>query len=374
MNARTAQLSGGGKKVRRSGIELLRIFAMLGIILCHLMLYSGAYLGLGYESTARQVFFASISGFGKVGVAIFFMITGYFLCERKTAPQPKRVWPIIRVTLFYLIVSVVLSFIFLRDKIDFSFPFNSFVSKYLDIFNCDYWFMAAYVLLMIFTPQIKKMLDCLSKGELIKCCVVITLLASVGTDIWRMLHLGDGISDNFHFPTAIVYCLIGYTICRIKDHIRGRSWAICALLLGLFLILISPVVSNYYRDMGFGELPDIFKREQATGTLLVALGSFIIFMKIKWQSRVVNYLASWTLAEYLIHNNPFVLWVTIWHGLNSYHFLNYVYLQSFPKACFVIVVSVLGTYITCGLIEAARRLGVRVIMGLIGKIKCYNKN
>lgn len=364
MSARTARVSGGGQKVRQSGIELLRILAILAIILHHLLLYSGASLGVDGEiGGGRQILFSGLSGFGKAGVGIFFMITGYFLCKRKTAPQPRRVWPIIRQMAFYVVVSFGLSLIFLKDKIDFEFPPSGVLLSYLDIWNGYYWFIGSYVLLMILSPQIKKMLDHLSDRELVRITLIIALLASVGTDLWRLLRFGDnGIVSSFYLPTAIIYCLIGYTVCRLEKYITGRGWAAFALLLGTILIMMSPLVTNYYANMGWGKLPDIFRREQATGTMLVAIGSFIIFMKMKWTNRIVNKVASWTLAAYLIHNNPFALWMTIWSSGNAVRLMTILYYGSIPKAFVMLAAFTIEIFLVCGVIESIRRLAVRAIM------------
>lgn len=363
MSARTATVSGGGKKVRQSGIELLRILAMLAIILHHILLYTGVSLSSDGEMSGRQALFSGLSGFGKVGVGIFFMITGYFLCKRTSAPQPRRVWPIVRQTAFYTAVGFVLTMIFARNLIDFEFPPNGVLLGFLDICNGYYWFIGSYILLMILSPQIKKMLDHLTDRELVRMTLILALLASVGTDLWRLLRLGDnGIVSTFYLPTAVIYCLIGYTVCRLEKYIANRGWAAFALLLGVVLIMMSPWVTNYYATMGWGNLPDLFRREQATGTMLVSIGSFIIFMKMKWRSRVVNYVASWTLASYLIHNNPFALYMTVWASGNAVRLITILYYSSLPKAFVVLAAFTLGIFLICGAIESVRRLVVRAIM------------
>ena len=75
------------KKERQSGIELLRIVAMMLIIVHHLIMSTcGSKIDYPF-SGGRGILFAGFCGFGKVGVAIFFLITGYFLCGKKSAPK-----------------------------------------------------------------------------------------------------------------------------------------------------------------------------------------------------------------------------------------------------------------------------------------------
>ena len=359
------------KKVRQSGIELLRIVAMLMIILHHLMLYSGASMTTSPSTTSRDYFFSGISGFGRVGVGIFFMITGYFLCASKKEPNPKRIAPIVKVSLFYLIASIVLAFIIIPDKMAITFPLAGLPLDFAQLYNNGFWwFIGAYILLMVFSPQIKKMLDALSDKELTRLCIVIAVMASVGTDCLRLLCVSDGF-PNFVFPTAITYALIGYTIKRREKSIKNCRLVIVALVTGVVLIMASPIVYTFFYNNNLGGLTDIFRREQASGVMLTSIGCFILFLRMKWKNRVVNYIASFVLAVYLIHNNPFVLNITMWSSDNSIRsrLQHVLHDKSFLHAIAVVAFYTVAIFVICCLIELVRRSVLRLAIRAVARKK-----
>lgn len=78
------------KTERESGIELLRIFAMCGIIGHHILFhgilnqYGIGLNGVLYQSGPRinKLFVSFLFPGGDVGNAVFFMVSGYFLFSR----------------------------------------------------------------------------------------------------------------------------------------------------------------------------------------------------------------------------------------------------------------------------------------------------
>ena len=360
MCASNASVTSGGK-TRQSGIELLRIIAILAIIVYHL----GAYTGFMFptDGTARQMFFSGLSCFGKFGVAIFFLITGYFLCARKTAPQPKKVWPIIRLALFYLLVSIVIAIIFLPERLQISFPpkelFSAFLSSFID---GDYWFIGAYVLLMVISPYVKKMLDALSDREVTRLCLIISLLSVLCGDLLRLAQISQNGLSNFSFPTALIYALIGYTIRRREKEIRSTGWAWLALVAGIAFIMISPVVTELYSAHNMSSVFGVFRNEQSIGTMLASVGCFIIFSRMKWSNKIVNYIASLTLGVYLIHNNTVIITLTAWAGNNAVRLMDILNNRSFPRACATIATFTIEIFVLCCVVEVLRRLAVRGIV------------
>ena len=83
------------KKMRESGFELVRIIAMVLIVANHLMNHGifkvtsqTPYSLFPQMSPLNQAVSAVISCGGRIGVAVFFMITGYFLADReKLSPR-----------------------------------------------------------------------------------------------------------------------------------------------------------------------------------------------------------------------------------------------------------------------------------------------
>lgn len=97
------------KVERHSNFELLRIIAMIMIIGHHLVVhgiqkFSGE--AISYGNIINKIFINILNCGGEVGVALFFMITGFFLCKKEKTSIKKVACE----TAFY---SVVIGIIFL---------------------------------------------------------------------------------------------------------------------------------------------------------------------------------------------------------------------------------------------------------------------
>jgi len=91
------------ESVRKSNIELLRIVSMFMILTHHYVVNSGIMEGFGAGSTSINYIFLALFGmWGKTGINIFIMISGYFMCRSKLTV--KRYCKVLFEYLFYLFV------------------------------------------------------------------------------------------------------------------------------------------------------------------------------------------------------------------------------------------------------------------------------
>ena len=78
---------------RESNIELLRIVAMLMVIVCHCIGWNPYFSSMTQDGSVRSIFLESLSGLGKVGVHIFFLISGYFtILKPVKAKSLAKIW------------------------------------------------------------------------------------------------------------------------------------------------------------------------------------------------------------------------------------------------------------------------------------------
>lgn len=162
---------GGAKKMkptRKTNIELLRIFAMLLIIGSHLVchgvqnvLSSEAYVIWNNGKKSNLIFSSFLSLGGQVGVAIFFMITGFF----GVSDIDKTIRKCVRTCLFYgcLIVSI-FGFTLLFEKFVYiNDPMTKMIYIVKNICNPmssgEWWFITAYGILILLSPIINKYVE-----------------------------------------------------------------------------------------------------------------------------------------------------------------------------------------------------------------------
>ncbi len=76
-------------KNRQSNFELLRIIAMLMIVAHHLVVHGVTQVSYSSGTFVNKIFASFLQPFGQIGVALFFMISGFFLCQKEKVSVKK---------------------------------------------------------------------------------------------------------------------------------------------------------------------------------------------------------------------------------------------------------------------------------------------
>ena len=158
------------QKVKDSRIELLRIMSIIIIIFHHLSEYGivryadGSIWSQG--SAINRIIAAFMLPGGEIGVALFFMITGYFCIYRS---ERRSVKTVVSTTLFYAIITLVFCCVYyLVDHSAFQeYTMNELFRMAISLcFNpitgSTWWFVAAYVFLVVLMPDINRLYGALS--------------------------------------------------------------------------------------------------------------------------------------------------------------------------------------------------------------------
>lgn len=144
---------------RESSFELLRIIAMFMIICFHFAFKGGfAADGFAADRYCKDILLT----FGKIGVNVFMLISGYFMVRSKR--NVKKIIKMACVSVFYtllgniilLLNGVVTADEFVSDKLIFLIPL------YPEIFNI-YWFVTAYLIVYILSPYLNILLTAMDK-------------------------------------------------------------------------------------------------------------------------------------------------------------------------------------------------------------------
>ena len=179
-----------GSKIRNSNIELLRIFAMFAIVISHNAMVCGI------DSTKmplcfNRVFLESMR-LGKLGVAIFVMITGYYMC--KTKFKLSRIVSIVLQTLFYSITFFIVFCIVDRNNFD----LKNLTYSFFPIITSKYWFVTAFIILSLIIPFLNPVINSISKQ---KMRVLIIILAF-------FTHLHRHFLILMHFHMAVIFLIL----------------------------------------------------------------------------------------------------------------------------------------------------------------------
>lgn len=138
------------KKERNGAIELIRIISMFFIVMHHAVLHGAIDLFI-LPSLNFKVVLGIIAAFGKIGVILFMMITGYFMVDKKFSI--KRYFHVWFPVMFYSI-SIFLIFLISNINALSIFSLDQILGAFLPNIYQEYWFVAGYLMILIVSPII----------------------------------------------------------------------------------------------------------------------------------------------------------------------------------------------------------------------------
>ena len=265
-------------KERQSNFELLRIVAMFFIVLYHLLLYSAGNSGC-YERGLQTLWLPL-----HVGVIIFVLISGYFHIHPNLKGLIKLLLPVI---VYYVPIELIVNYFG-----------NGGIKKSIDIISVldhtPYWFIRTYLLLYFISPAINKYLDGISESQRIKLVLVLAY-----SSLFLGLFSNDlSLRGGKNVLNFIFIYVLGDTYVKYQEIWRKiKEWRLVAS----YLLTNVAIISFYYlTGKGFRYLFEY------SSPILIFNASllFLIFVKIRLRSRLVNYVSSSILAVYLIHEEP----------------------------------------------------------------------
>lgn len=327
------------KTPRASNLELLRIFCMLLIIGDHLTGQGGI---ADYSRWSSSFAFCLIGCGSRIACSIFVLIGGWFLCEQPfRTRRPLSLWLslwlyTVPVTLLCAAGGLPVSFGTLRWAV---FPAST----------RQLWFISDYLVLLVCTPLLNRVLHGLSRPAH-RGLLLVLALPLIG---YPTLFGEDGAVSDLAWMFLYEYLLVAY-LRRYPDNrlsrlLRHRG---VALLLGLGLPLLNTAARAwlewqgatdgkafqyvaYYRT-GLGALPN----------LLAALALLALFRSLPLGShRWINTLAGTTLGVYILHQVP-AFRDFLWNGV----FQAQAHHGSVGYALFVIAVTFAG----CAAVDLVR--------------------
>ena len=332
---------------RKSNIELLRILAMI-MIIAHLYCLYGEWNKTPGLSLNNAILDFLIIG-GKVGVAIFILIAGYF--GIKSEFNFKKLLKLILQVVFYTVIFGLINILIngwigLKGFIKMCFPTTFSV----------YWFMTAYCILYLVSPYINKLFNNLKKKEVEKLLIIMGIL-SCGLVI-TLLQVNRGINNLFVF--VFLYILGAY----ISTYYKGKKFkysSVIAIISYLFIFATQLIF-----EVRFTNYINYFTTLYSLPIITCAVMWVLYFKDVNIQSTAINIIASATFGVYLIHENTYVrpfLWEKI---LKNSLFYNK------PILILHALGSIAITYIICTIIELLRKYIIeRNLLPLV--YKAYDK-
>lgn len=235
-------------KKRLEYLDGLRIFALLSIILLHVL----KILRYKYYGTSSLLYFiyTAIDSPTRVGVPIFFMLTGILMLNKKEEKDyfaffKKRVVKLIIayfvVSIIYLLFDIYVNDLSITWKESLELITSSIVKHHM-------WYLPVIILIYSFIPYLKKLVDSLKRNELEILIGIIFVLGSVMFFISVVTQrLNHELMLNFILPDLIIYMnylFIGYYIDKYDIKISKKL--IIATIISLILLPVTTYwISRY---------------------------------------------------------------------------------------------------------------------------------
>ena len=326
------------KTARQSNFELLRIVAMFFVLLLH-----ANWLAFRFP-TSSEIGISPISSFLRmwmeaitiVAVNTFVLISGYFGIRLRG----KSLVSLLFQSGFY-ILGIYLVLVLALNK-----PLSpeQLLLNFSPLAPSGGWFIPIYVGLMLVSPALNTYVEQAPKKSLARLILLgLALEAIFG---WGVNHLQ--VQNGYSVLSFVLLYLIGRYLNRYaEDFKRYQGSFYLKLFLGLSFVNALALYLLTALHLFVPSIPaDLANKGMVAGLLLAysspiniagAVCLVLVFSRIRIQSKAINWIASSTLAVYLIHcNEGLINWYisTVW-VLSFYPMILFlIYLLLFLVAVF----------------------------------------
>lgn len=280
--------------VRKSNIELLRIVAMLLVLTVHAGFYS-----LGVPTPAEAVatplnvvtrlFFQS---FSVIAVLVFVLISGWFGIR----PKVKSVVNFLFQCFFYSIIIFGVMLCLGRAHLDWKSIQNVL------LFVNSFWFIKAYLCLMIFAPALNAFVEAATEKQLRIVLVAFFAFQS----IYGWLTTGAAWFERGYSVISFfgLYLLARYVrLYPCRPFTLPRKYD---MLIYWAIVIATTALAFVMLRLGCSESTiDVVYRLTSPVIIAEALYLLLYFSKLDFQNKFVNWMAGSCFAVFLIQQNPY---------------------------------------------------------------------
>lgn len=276
-------ISWGGQK-RLSNFEALRLLSMLMVLSLH------SFFGWQHGSGIWQAVDFYRESACICAVDCFILISGYFGIRWKFKSFFNLFFQIFFYSVGVYLVAVAIGIV--------NWDLKSFLLRFACLSTSSWGFVVSYVLLYFCSPVLNAFAEKHSAKELFVYIIVFVLALNIVS-----------FTASSAFTYAVVY-LIGRLLKKIKiEDINVPAGAIYLITSTITFVI---VYFGLFKTMHINNAEVVGKRPVGTIgfdyaaplVILQAVALFILFSKMKFNSRVVNWCASSAFAIFLIHMHP----------------------------------------------------------------------
>ena len=332
--------------IRESNIELLRIIGMLMVIAHHFVVNSGIMDAFEVGSTSANYVFLTLWGmWGKTGINIYILISGYFMCT--SSLTIRRYCKVLLEWILYHFGIYIIMLIAGYETAGLKRLFDLFfgIFRYA---NGSGNFASSFLIFYLFIPFINIFIRSITKEEFKN---FILLLIFVFTVLSTFFANKDIFGEVFWF--IAVYFIGAYI--RLYPPSWSDNFKVSGRLLILSLVItyasvIFMIIVGTVLKKGS---PMFFVYDaNKLGAVLVSVMMFITFKNLSiGYSKLINLIAKTTFGILLLHANSSAwrefMWIDLLH-VDTFYSLPLIVLIGRS------VLTVAGIFVVCSLIDMVR--------------------
>lgn len=321
---------------RKSNFELLRIILFFMVVIIHV-----TGVGLGTKTINFNSFnwhYANIlESFSRGAVNGFILITGFFMCNKEInikSNLKKLILPV----LFYLIFYFYLIFENNKNVAETVKSMIITLSNSTGHFH-HFWYLQTLVALIFLMPFINRLLSNLSKKEHFSLIIVLFILTIGFTSI--NTYIREGTFNPLLFTSRVSLFAFLYIIgayiqlykSKITKTVALLGYIACSSMVAGLTYLYNINYLNKTKTYQF--ITNAYEYDTAL-VFFAAVSIFIIFAKLDFSSKIINYISKYTYGAYIIHNF-YIVFLQRYFSVFAYTNKKYYFILDF---CYVILVGI----------------------------------
>ena len=301
---------------REYGIDILRLFAMYLVVLCHVV--SANKLAISDYSLSQDIVLKGMRSVYICAVNMFALVSGYLgLCAEHKIRRIVFLWFEV---FFYSVVLLIIS-----CCLGTPFCLRLLYQYMRPAYNCvGYWYFRMYFILFFWMPIFNYFIGNAPQYLIRRCLISFIVLFSVITVFTPVGHVTFGLHEGYSVMWLAFLYLLGAYIKKQKSYFDVFTKRLLSIIIfSCFAILI---ISQYVDkmlptclDVIWGK-KDFLMRYTSPLVLMASVSTLILFSRIstthnKTFDRLISLIAPSAFGVYLIHEH--------------FIFNNYVYVGRF---------------------------------------------
>lgn len=294
------------KNQRKSGVELLKIIAIVFIVISHIsqtivkfrfndVLSTNVFMEFNDSFTFEEQIVLFTRTFGVIGNMIFFICSSFFLCENNSF----RIKQTSKICFDTWLISWLLLAIYLIFNICTSLTINEFaIIRSLFPFNYNNnWFVGCYIMIIVIHPLLNCLIEKFDNKKLLFFCMFFFMIYDVYCFILNEPIFEYSVFLNY----ALIYLIVGLIKRNYIFIFKQSKFSYSLIIVGMLGLILTFIILGTSTCDG-----EIIVNANSNNNFFVAmlgLGLFAVFYRLDIMSKFINYLSSLSLFIYLSHEN-----------------------------------------------------------------------